>query len=143
MHFWDDPWQSISGPPGPQTDLHIFLYNSETGLLMFPGEEPNANGDATEAFVLAEGGYDIVKWITRGLGYFDPLGLGISATNTATRNAPGTAAVGAASEKQTFSELLLQPFSSLGGIPLLFDDDENGLPEELVLKQPRFVGPDG
>mmetsp|Transcript_14275 Transcript_14275/g.33238 ORF Transcript_14275/g.33238 Transcript_14275/m.33238 type:complete len:673 (+) Transcript_14275:107-2125(+) len=153
--YWDDPWQSISGPPGPQTDLDIFFFNATTGELLYSGIESNTNGDATEAFTIVQPGEyllviskrsgpspSIIKWINLGIAN-DPLGLGISATNTETGNAPGTAAVGAASEKQTFSELLLQPFSSRGGIPLIFDDNGNRLTEELVLNQPRFVGPDG
>ena len=153
--YWDDPWQSISGPPGPQTDLDIFFFNSTTGELLYSGTEKNANGDAIEGFMVSQPGEyllviskfsgpspGILKWITRGLAS-DPLGLGGFGTNTETGNAPGTAAVGAASEKQTFGELLWQPFTSRGGIPLIFDDDGNRREEELVLNQPRFVGPDG
>lgn len=153
LFFWDDAWQSLSGPPGPQTDLDIFLYDTENGKLKYSGDQPNLNNDALESFVVTEPGtYDlviakrsgpspsIIKWIARGLGDTDPLGTAPTAYSTG--NAPGTAAVGAASEKQTFSELLLQPFSSLGGIPLIFDEEGNRRAEELVLEVPRFVGPD-
>jgi len=151
---WDDPWQSINGPPGPQTDLDVFLFNATNGELLNFGVESNVNGDAIESFYPLPGFYffliakrsgpspNVIKWLSRGLES-DPTGLGNSGTVTETGNAPGTAAVGAASEKQVFGELVMQDYSSLGGVPLIFDDDGNRRMEELVLNQPRFVGPDG
>jgi len=153
--FWDEPWQSVSGPPGPQTDLDIFLFDAETGQLLVAGGQINEGADAFEHFKVPNAGtYDVViarfsgpspsliKWIFRGnLISSDP--PADTATVTSTGNAPSTAAVGAASDQQTFSQLLLEEGSSLGGIPLIFDKEGNRFPQELVLNQPRFVGPDG
>ena len=153
--FWDEAWGSISGPPGPQTDLDIFLFDAETGQLLVAGGQINEGADAFEHFKVPNAGtYDVViarfsgpspsliKWIFRGnLISSDP--PADTATVTSTGNAPSTAAVGAASDQQTFSQLLLEEGSSLGGIPLIFDKEGNRFPQELVLNQPRFVGPDG
>jgi hypothetical protein len=153
---WDDPWQSISGPPGPQTDLDVFLFNAENISQVIASTENNLNADAYEYLGSPDPGQyflaiakrsgpspNLMKWIAAGLDY-DPLRLGNSGTITEVGNVPGVAAVGAASEKQVFGEIPeLQAFSSIGGVPLIFDDDGNRTMEELVLDQPRFVGPDG
>jgi hypothetical protein len=57
------------------------------------------------------------------------------------------AAVGAASYLQTppydVTPPIIQPYSSFGGTPILFDKLGNRLPNKVIRKQPRFVGPDG
>jgi len=152
--FWEDTWRSVSGLPGAQTDLDLFLFNESDKELVFSSQESNVGEDAFEILNPSIGNYLLViaklsgpspghiKWISRGIGS-DALGLGNSATVDAQGNAIGTAAVGAASERQIFSQLKLQPYSSRGGIPIYFDENGNRLAEELVLKKPNFVGPDG
>lgn len=153
---WDDPWQSISGPPGPQTDLDVFLFNASNTSQVIESTENNLNADAYEYLGHPDPGTyflaiakrsgpspNLMKWIAAGLEY-DVFRLGNSGTITEVGNVPGVAAVGAASEKQVFGEIPeLQAFSSIGGVPLIFDEDGNRTMEELVLDQPRFVGPDG
>jgi len=66
----------------------------------------------------------------------------IASTITGTANSPYTAGVGAASDFQIFSELKMEPFSSVGGTPLLFEQNGTRKAKPLVLQQPRFTGTD-
>ncbi|MFB6232439.1 MAG: choice-of-anchor D domain-containing protein [Salinibacter sp.] len=63
------------------------------------------------------------------------------------QNASGGAAVAAANYQDTpeFETDPAQPesFTSLGGVPILFDDDGIRFSEPEVREQPRFTGPDG
>mmetsp|Transcript_11796 Transcript_11796/g.24954 ORF Transcript_11796/g.24954 Transcript_11796/m.24954 type:complete len:530 (+) Transcript_11796:157-1746(+) len=155
--YWDDPWTSVSGLPGPQSDLDIFAVHIETGELLQYSATPNAGGDAVEKLyfdvtkqpqpfnlVIAKRSGPsplIIKWIDQGLLFSDPPAE--AATLTGIGLAPGVAAVGAAPEKQVFGQMDLEFFSSRGGIPLIFDHKGNRHSKELVLHQPRFVAPDG
>jgi hypothetical protein len=83
----------------------------------------------------------------------DGLGSTINAfaTNSATiqghPGAAGAAAVGAAFYFQTpacgTTPAVLEPFSSLGGAPILFDTSGTRLAAPVVRQKPDFVGPDG
>lgn len=61
--------------------------------------------------------------------------------------AAGAAAVGAARFYQTrlcgMTPAVLEPYSSLGGAPILFDTSGNRLATPVVRQKPDFVGPDG
>jgi len=70
-------------------------------------------------------------------------GLIDKATVTGTANAPLTAAVAAASDQQTFGNLVPNVETSLGGIPILFDEKGVKYPVPQIYRQPRFTGPDG
>lgn len=83
----------------------------------------------------------------------DGLGSTINAfaTNSATiqghPGAAGAAAVGAAFYFQTpacgTTPAVLEPFSSLGGAPILFDTTGTRLATPVIRQKPDFVGPDG
>ena len=83
----------------------------------------------------------------------DGLGSTINAfaTNSATiqghPGAAGAAAVGAAFYFQTprcgTTPAMLEPFSSLGGAPILFDTSGTRLAAPVIRQKPDFVGPDG
>jgi len=149
--YWDDPWFSVSGLPGPKTDLDIFAFDVNGGMIC--STEVNAGGDAVEQIRLPRGTYNfviakysgpspsIIKWID--VGVFSSVPTAESSTLTGIGLAPSVAAVGAASEKQVFGQLELQSYSSRGGIPLVFDDKGNRFSQELIPRQPRFVAPDG
>lgn len=150
--YWSDPWTSISGPPGPQTDLDLFLFDAPN--IYRPSKNRNNElGDAVEWIPVTRPDHQIViakrsgpdpdyiKWVCRTAVSSNPPAN--SATLTGTGQAPSIVAVGAAFEKQVFGQLAKQSFTSLGGIPFLFDESGNRLEQELVLKQPRLVGPDG
>ncbi|KAL3904869.1 MAG: hypothetical protein SGARI_004724 [Bacillariaceae sp.] len=151
---WDDPWVFVSGPPGAATDIDVLLFDPVTGELMFAAEAGNVGEIPLETVFLPPGTWDmvfalydgpepsIVKWIIADdtvFGGSDP------PTNSATlvgqANAPYVAGVGAAFEQQVFSELELEPFSSPGGVPYLFERDGSRKAEPLVTDQPRFVDP--
>jgi len=70
-------------------------------------------------------------------------GLIDKATVSGTANAPLTAAVAAASDQQTFGNLVPEDLTSLGGIPILFDEKGVKYPVPQIYQQPRFTGPDG
>jgi hypothetical protein len=153
---WDDPWISVSGPPGAGTDVDALLFDPSTGEFVFGLGIPNIGIDPTEPVVLPPGTWDLVfghyggpeptviKWMLQddsALVQSDPPAN--SATIGPQAKASYTAGVGAVFEQQVFSELKLESFSSTGGIPWLFDHDGSRKAEPLVTNQPRFVGPDG
>lgn len=153
---WSEPFYLINGPPGSSSDIDIYLLDPETEeVIGFP--PPNNIGDDPIEAVLLEGNkeYDLVialaegrapemmKWsIVLGGGTLEanpPANAG-TISNHASNN--HVAAVGAAFELQTFSELKAETFSSAGGTPILFDRSGKRLRKRKVFDQPRFVGPD-
>jgi hypothetical protein len=153
---------SISGPPGTQIDFDFLLLDLNNELVAISGQ-PNFNGDAFEdvripspgiynlfiAFYRSNGtGLEpdgsIIKWISFGATFnsVEP-GPVDKATIIGPANAPGVAAAAAAFRQQTFGQLVAEPFTSLGGVPILFDTNGNCSPEPISLPQPRFTGPDG
>jgi len=70
-------------------------------------------------------------------------GLYDKATVTGTANAPLTAGVAAASDQQTFGNLVPSKTTGLGGIPIIFDEKGVKYPVTPIYRQPRFTGPDG
>ncbi|KAG7344550.1 subtilase family protease [Nitzschia inconspicua] len=155
---WDDPFASVSGPTskGAKTDIDALIFDASTGEMVHVSAFPNIGRDPLDAWVLPAGTYDIavavdkgrkpdrIKWITpddMNLVSVDPptnSGYIVSQANTLY-----TAGVGCAFEQQTFSELKVEPFSSVGGAPLLFDRDGSRKAKPLTPNQPRFIGPDG
>jgi hypothetical protein len=161
---WDQPWGSVSGPPGTQLDFDAYLLTT-TFSTVSSSINFNVGGDAFEELVIVRPGiYDLfipffaepaspleqdpngslIKWISFGPEFnsVEP-GPVDSATLTGPANAPKVASVAAAFSLQVFGQLVAEPFTSLGGIPMLFDNDGNRLPEPITLPQPRFTGPDG
>ncbi|KAL3923830.1 MAG: hypothetical protein SGILL_001420 [Bacillariaceae sp.] len=155
---WDDPWVSVSGPPGAATDFDVLVFDPATGmpLMGVGGDYPNTGEDALELVILPPGEWDLVlavydgtdptliKWIITpdaALVSADPPTN--SGTIVAQAKGKYVAGIGASEERQVFSELLLEPFSSVGGTPFLFNRDGSRMEKPLVTNQPRFVGPDG
>ena len=157
----------VSVPPA--TGVNTYNYNLQTATCTGPnltGTDPvqilivanpanaAANTTATTISVsvgLASGtapGRIKLAWEDDGAGStitnFPP-------TNNATiqghPGAAGAAAVGAALFFQTplcgVTPALLEPYSSFGGAPILFDTSGNRLAQPVVRQKPDFVGPDG
>jgi hypothetical protein len=158
---WDDPYYSVSGGAGADTDLDIILYSSG-GQAKAGGTADNIlSGDPVEVFgyVTSPGPtetYQIgiehyagpfpskVKYV-----YFGDMTVDEDATNSGTAyghpTAAGARAVGAARYTQTpafgQSPPLLEYFSSAGGVEILFDTSGNPVSE--LRQKPEIVAPDG
>ncbi|QJW87955.1 S8 family serine peptidase [Spirosoma taeanense] len=92
----------------------------------------------------------LIKYISYGTELFvnsgDYPGLGAS-TIVGHSNAEGANSVGAARFTQTpaygVNPPIIEPFSSLGGTPLLFDDNGNRYQSPKDTRKPDFTAPDG
>ncbi len=158
---WDDPYYSVSGSPGADTDLDIILYSGNGNTALAGGVDNNLGGDPVEVLVYTtQAGptrtYQIgiehyagplpshIKYV-----YFGNMTLSEYATASGTAYghpaATGGRAVGAARYTQTpaygQTPPLLEYFSSAGGIPILFDTAGN--PISVLRQKPELVAPDG
>lgn len=159
---WDQPFFSVSGAPGSANDMDIALLNA-SGNVVAIGSSGNVGGDPVEILQFSNNTsssqFDIVieKYTPAGgpnpglLKYIAFRGLTINeyATNSSTivghANAAGAEAVGAARYSQTppfgVTPALLEPFSSGGNTPILFDTAGN--PVTILRDKPEIVAPDG
>ena len=156
---WDDPFQSVSGGSGADSDLDIFLLNS-AGTIVDSAAFNNIGGDAVEVIVFTNNtgsqNLDIViehfsgpePGVIKYVG-FRNLDIIEHDTNSGTAvghsNADGALSTGAAWYVNTpefgQSPPLVEPFSSAGGVRVLFDT--NGNPIDENRRKPDFVAPDG
>ena len=157
---WQDPFFSVSGAPGADTDMDIILY-SASGQALAGATAGNLGGDALEIF-----SYTTPRGLTKNyqlgiehyagslpgkikLVYFGTMTINEFATRSATSYghaiAAGGQAVGAARYDRTpefgVSPPRLESFSSHGGTPILFDTAGNPVME--LRQKPDFVAPDG
>lgn len=157
---WDDPFFSVSGSPGADTDVDLALYSSN-GQLKAIADINNLGDDPVEilSYVTPPGPtktYQIgiehyagplpgrVKFI-----YFNDMTINEYATNSSTayghNAAAGARSVGAARYDATpvfgTTPPELEYFSSRGGTTILFDISGN--PVNQVRQKPEFVAPDG
>ena len=157
---WDDPFFSVSGPPGADTDMDIILYSS-SGQALQGGIDTNIGGDAVEVFGYTTGqgkaktyqiGIEHIAGPAPGkikLVYYGNMTIDEYNTNSSTSYghalAAGGRAVGAARYSQTpafgVSPPRLESFSSKGGIQILFDLSGNPISE--IRQTPDVVAPDG
>lgn len=166
---WDQPYASAGSATGSASDMdvYIFVNGSFVGL---GGLANNIGGDPVEVFGVGLGGSTpltiqiaiarysgpdpgVMKYVTFGASDQRFGGGPIEyATNSSTSyghsNAANMAGVGAAAFFNTsaFNPGVCEPacvnsFSSLGGVPILFDPADNPINE--VRQRPNFVGPDG
>jgi Ca2+-binding RTX toxin-like protein len=158
---WDQPFGSVSGAPGATSDLDLGLLDA-AGNLVAMSATINIGGDPVEVIGFTNGtagtAFDIV------IEKFTPAGgpnpgikhvifrggtINEYATNNSTvvghANAEGAIAVGAAFYNQTppfgTSPALPEPFTSLGGTPMLFDT--SGAPVFELREAPSITAPDG
>jgi len=163
---WDNPWFSVTGDTAraADTDIDISLLDKEgIEVLSSSTFDSPAIGDPIEFIVFentgdtdadADGSADIrfnlrisklqgpdpgrIKYFWGGTLSVDEFGTE-SPSVFGHQNAGGGAAVAAS----TFESDPAEPasYTSLGGVPILFDDDGTRLPEPEVREQPRFTGP--
>jgi subtilisin family serine protease len=159
---WAQPYPSAGAAEGASTDLDVFLLNpagdtveaatfdnidrDPTEILSFE----NTTADTTFRFgiELVEGDPpDLMKYVFSS-GATDVVEGGVSASTLwGHANAEGAEAVGAAVYYNTPVFLpvdvpVVNPFSSLGGTPILFENG-NRLSSPETRRKPELVGPDG
>ena len=157
---WDDPYFSVSGAPGADTDIDMILYSSK-GQALTGGIAANIGDDPVEIFAFQTNPgptktYQLAIDLNSGPApgkikfvYFGNMTIDEFATNSGTSYghpmAAGGMAVGAARYSQTpaygVSPPVLEYFSSKGGIPILFDTAGNPVYE--LRQKPDFVAPNG
>jgi len=164
---WSNPAYSVSGPPGAQTDLDLFIINKEetevieAATFINTGKDPNefiqfqnpASSDQTEFKLLiskASGpSPQLIKYVIEGRfdgeikEYQTTSGTIVGRANTSS-----AISVGAARYDQTpvfgLASPILRFFSSAGGdTPILFDIDGTPLRAPIYRQKPEIVGPDG
>lgn len=160
---WDQPYFSAGGA-GATSDYDIYLVADNS--IVASSIDNNIGGDPVEILSFTNDGqfgtteFDLV--ITRFSGpdaglmkyvRFDNGNISVNEFDTASptsyghANAAGAQSVGAAFFGQTpeFGQdpALLEPFSSVGGIPILFDAAGNPLVTPDVRANPAIVAPDG
>ena len=162
---WDEPFPSVSGGAGAQTDMNIYWYNTSGGLVGNVNVN-NLGGDPIEILQVAPGASTRFIAIRHVAGpapqnlrvVFYTNGLPLTFGNTAVPginastlvghpNTEGAISVGAAPWFRTPAYGVTPPeiesFSSLGGTPIQFDDDGNRLPVPIIYDKPEITGPDG
>jgi hypothetical protein len=157
---WSDPFFSVSGK-GAGTDLNLYLVNDSLNQVLFASDFPNLGEDPFEGFVVTNDGpgtyYNLLienaggpdPELIKVIGYnsFTPVEhWTYSSTVVGHPNAAGAIAVGAARYDQTPAfgrdTTRLEPFSSAGGTPILFDENGNKI-SAVVRRKPEITGPDG
>jgi hypothetical protein len=156
---WSEPFYSFNGPPGSSSNIDVYLLDPETGEVTGFPPANNIGDDPIELVFLEDNiEYDLVIALTEGSApemMKWSIVLKTTEEGTIEANPPANAgtisnhanndyvaAVGAAFELQTFSELKAETFSSAGGTPILFNRNGKRLRKPKVFNQPRFVGPD-
>jgi len=160
---WDDPAASASqASPGADTDLDLELYDRSADTLVAQSATDNIGGDPVEILRYAAPFFQIqtlelrivkatgpdpgrVKY-THGSLVTPQEYLTNSSTSVGHPNAQNGAGVAAASFASTpeygTDPAEAEPFTSLGGTPILFNPDGSPKSSPEVREQPRFTGPD-
>ncbi len=161
---WDQPFFSVGGPPGSQSDLDIVLTDAACNNLTIGSADSNLGGDPVEIFdVINNGatgpaGLRILRRSGPNPGLMKTVLFGSSTLTINefdTRSgasfghsiARGGLGVGEADYRDTpafgQSPPLIENFSSAGGTPILFDTAGNRLATAEIRQQPAITGPDG
>ncbi|MEM9888430.1 MAG: S8 family serine peptidase, partial [Bacteroidota bacterium] len=152
---WDDPWFSVSGVPGADTDLNIYMINPNN-VQVFSQETDNiTSGDPLESFNWNNGNlfttYEII--ITKAAGADPGLikylmtnpevsGIGEYATNSptivGTQSSENLISVGGTVQSDPNT---LYIFSSEGQSAILFDENGNSINSPVARDFPTIVAP--
>lgn len=160
---WDSPFFSVSGGAGSQTDLDIYLLNAAGTQVIAASSTDDLGGDAVEFLDFTNEGptadFNIMIVLFGGPApgllkyiHFDP---DVTVQEYTTHsgalfghtNAASALAVGAAFYRDTpafgVSPPRLEPYSSAGPTPILFDTAGHRLPTPSLRAKPEVVAPDG
>ncbi|MEZ0538951.1 cellulose binding domain-containing protein [Fibrella arboris] len=163
---WDNPFASVSGGAGAQTDMDLLVYRGTTFQSNIIGYTNNLGGDPLELVTLtnttnAAITYDLiiahyagpaptlVKWVafTNGLGITFEYPTR-SSTCVGHANAAGAIATGAADYRRTpvfnpsLTTAVLEGFSSAGGTPILFNTAGQRI-ATVIRQKPEITSVDG
>ena len=158
---WDSPALSAGGPGSPN-DVNVYITDEPPTTVLASSTDPNIGLDPVELFsfqntggtqefnlVITNGGGanpGKIKYVRFGnstITEFDTE----SSTSYGHPNALGAEGTGAAHFIDTpefgISPPQLESFSSIGGVPILFDTAGNRLASPEIRFKPNVVGPDG
>ncbi|MBR8838072.1 MAG: S8 family serine peptidase [Stigonema ocellatum SAG 48.90 = DSM 106950] len=161
---WDSPFASVSGGAGSPNDLDFFLYDSSGTEVLASSTQSNIGNDPLEVFSFVNNTQStefnlaialkdgpppkLLKYVVSGAQGFE-----INEYNTSSStlygfaNAKGAMSVGAALYLDTpefgVDPPVIEPFSSAGGTPILFDAHGNRLANPEIRNKPEIVAPDG
>lgn len=161
---WDDPFFSVSGAPGAQTDMDLLVYFNNIYRPTLSSVNNNIGGDPVEIIGLSNSGSSpvsvelvlvkhagpdptLVKWVNFG---------STAATEYDTRSSTAIGhentrlgvSVGAAPWYNTpafnpaLTTAIIEPFSSAGGTPILFDTNGQRI-GTVVRQKPDITSVDG
>ncbi|MFP5268729.1 S8 family peptidase [Coleofasciculus sp.] len=161
---WDSPFFSVSGGAGSPNDLDIFLFDESGTNILASSINQNVGNDAVEFFSFFNDGSlgtdtfnlaiskvegldpGLMKYILFGNGTLNEYDTA-SGTVFGHPNARGAEAVGAAFYQDTpefgVAPPKLQPFSSAGPTPILFDRAGNRLANPEIRLKPEIIAVDG
>ena len=165
---WDEPFFSVSGGAGAQTDMDILVYINGALRTDLSGTVNNIGGDPLEIFGIRNGGSDItielvlakksgndpnlLKWVFFGNGITTTIEYDTkSSTAVGHNNSSRCISVGAAPYFNTpaynnaLTTATIEGFSSAGGCPILFTTSGariNGT-TGVTLQKPEITSVDG
>lgn len=167
---WDEPFASLSGFPGSRTDYNLVVFNEDLSEIVAISSSENLFKDPVEVLFLENkdtvarnynlliGSYTptlttpnnlfkMVIMIGNPLMFGDLASEFNKATTYGHSNAKEAIAVGAAPYYFTpafgFANPIPENFTSLGGVPILFDEKGNRLETPIVRDKPEITAPDG
>ncbi len=162
---WDDPFFSVSGGAGAQTDLDILVYIGGAYFGNLSGTSDNLGGDPVEIIGIRNPGADvtielvlakyagpdpnIVKWVYFGNGVTTSIEYDTrSSTAVGHTNASRCISVGAAAFFNTpaysgSATASVEGFSSAGGTPIYFTTSGERLGSPVTRPKPEITSVDG
>ena len=161
---WDSPFFSVSGAPGTQNDVDMYILNSSATQILAGTAFNNVGGDAVEIFSFTNNAMTpvtvnimIVKFSGANPGLIKYIRMGSATVNEydtqsgtifGHANAAAAEAVGAVRYSNTpafgVSPPVLESFSSSGTTPILFDLSGNRLATpDARSDKPEIIAPDG
>jgi subtilisin family serine protease len=161
---WDSPYFSVSGNPGSNNDLDIFVTDATGDTVLAGSASPNIGGDPIEVFIFTNtsaqaGNFNllvtnfegpnpaIMKYVILNsaitINEYDTA----AGTSFGHANAAGAEAVAAAFYGNTpefgVAPAIVESFSSAGGVPIVFDVNGTRLPTPEIRNKPEITAPDG
>jgi subtilisin family serine protease len=161
---WDSPYFSVIGNSGADNDLDFFVLNDDGTTVLSGSASPNSGGDPVEVFVFTNtsiqaGNFNLL--ITKFSGpdpaimkyviFNSPITINEYDTAASTlyghANAAGAQTVAAVFYGDTpefgITPAEVESFSSVGGVPIVFDANGISLPTPEIRKKPDIAAPDG
>ncbi|QKZ11139.1 putative Ig domain-containing protein [Spirosoma sp. KUDC1026] len=163
---WDNPFASVSGGAGAQTDMDLLVYRGGVFQGSLSSYNNNIGGDPVEIAVLSNTSSttvtfelvvarysgpapSVIKWVAFTNGYTITTEYATrSSTCVGHPNAAGAIATGAAYYRNTpvynntLTTAIIEGFSSLGGTPILFNTAGQRI-QSVTRQKPEITAADG